>query len=520
MRFIFLLLLLPALSMAALKPAPDANNYINQYEKPLLFGADQCRGGYSCYTVPTACHRTITTGDGNWDKIYNNSGDKVFCIQKGDHTSKGPINTNFAGTNGNEKWLIYEDGAGVEGLQVNPYNQSPANRAAVEGLIIDQGYWIVNGLYVDGNDGYFDVYVDANNVVVDNLAVDGQYMGADTDAAAVKVEDNSENVTVQNSTIFECKLLEGLDTNGVSFPPGSDNIYFVGNEIWDCSDNIITSNAPDTNVSGGVIENNDMYKTSALYIDCADTTWPYTFTPTGNCVCSENYIDLKQGGSSTSDPLTIMQNRFWGIRPGSQSSGGDCGATGEAQGDGLQFQNSSSDYILVKNNIMEDSQKGVRFATGASYNEVTGNVFHDFEEFYSGQPARVISFEDSSGGKNLVADNTIANNENVAGMDYVRLAGDSRFDCNAMIDAQNVDGSFSGSGASSYNAIIGDSASPGGSNQTVETAANSNLINFTYYRKLITGPELVTVTGIKPTATTPWLNHCSGWTAPSGYGMN
>ncbi|MGV6806564.1 MAG: PKD domain-containing protein, partial [bacterium] len=115
---------------------------------------------------------------------------------------------------------------------------------------------------------------------------------------------------------------------------------------------------------GVVIENNDFYVTPDIYLDVngqKDINGPLS--------CSENAIDIKIA-NNTEDPdnqLLIVKNRFWGYRK-SYHGTVSCTNNGSSNAPAVAIHFDESDYILIKDNIVTDSESGIA---------ITGNGFDD-----------------------------------------------------------------------------------------------------------------------------------------------
>jgi len=138
----------------------------------------------------------------------------------------------------------------------------------------------------------------------------------------------------------------------------------VNNEIYNCQGDGVIVTTP--SALGNIIENNDIYITTAYYSDGSGN-----LTPSGEYACAENAIDLKGGGTS-GNPLIVLQNRAWGFR----WTDGNC-ADGSG-GDAIIFHGTGNAYGIIQNNIMLDGTTAITAPNpDPSRYSLIGNMIYD-----------------------------------------------------------------------------------------------------------------------------------------------
>ncbi len=204
--------------------AADPNGYTAQYE---------CRaGGLNCNVdvatlTSAACDVTVTTSDANWNKITGDtsktvSSNKVYCIQAGDHTSKGVLTLNFSGTSGQYKVLRYTRSGDNDD---EPWNQSSGNQVKIAGMTITASYWIIHR--VKFTDFVTAASTSTNNVIFNRILIE------DVDGDMIHLGDGPNN-TLQNS-VMRNTVTSGTSDKHCSKAGGyGTNIHLVNNEIYNC----------------------------------------------------------------------------------------------------------------------------------------------------------------------------------------------------------------------------------------------------------------------------------------------
>lgn len=344
--------------------AADPNGYVAKYE---------CRGGNANCNVDVvslgnrACDQVVSVSTPwaaiNWSK-------NTICLEAGDHSGKGtltiPPNTN--GTPSNYKVLRY--------VRSNDTNDEPWRQTAqakVEKLIVDQSdYWLIHRLTFPSTAHRVEVRVavsatvanDTKNVIVNRVLIEGSMWAGVPHWAfsEICVTNNYDMITVQNSVIRGFYGAPNLvEAVALDLQCGK-NLHAVNNEIYDWSSHPIqTGNNHGPTLVGIVVENNDLYHSPLMY------------TNGGQRMRAEAPLQIKNSGTVLS-PTQIMQNRIFGSRWTDLST---CcnGQDGTGLSVNLPFGGSFK-YILIQNNTIFDNQNGVAwYPVGSKNMSVIGNIF-------------------------------------------------------------------------------------------------------------------------------------------------
>jgi hypothetical protein len=358
--------LLPLLFLifSGILPAADLNGYTSAYE---------CRaGGPNCNVdvvslANQACQQiftTSTTPTNDWSAL--NQSNNVICIQAGDHTARGTL-TLTASAGPTYKVLRYYRASDNND---QPWIQSAGNRAKIRKIVVEGNYWIVQRLTVDYPNTSAIVTVDvANDVIFNRMLIQGAASGM-----VVLSGGSKQNRTIQNSVIRQNVVAPGADRHCIKIDGFSLHTRIINNEIYDCgSDGLQTSR--NSGPRDFIIENNDIYQTSAMYCDADGTP-----NPSGVRSGGENGLDLKEAGDDSAWPLRAIHNRIWGFRDTATA----CGSSG-SNGEAIIFHNNSSTdpgetnmYGLIQNNVLWDGTNAVSSpnATPTRWS-VVGNLVYD-----------------------------------------------------------------------------------------------------------------------------------------------
>ena len=338
--------------------AADRNGYTAQYE--CRASGPHCKVDVAALTAQS-CQQTITTSD-SAAKIDSklNGAANVICVQNGDYTSQGTWRLTASGTSGQWRILRYTN---TVDKNDEPWNQSSSDKAKIAGITVNANFWIIQRIALSS---FVNVDDNANNVIFDRI------LAENIDGDMVDFHGSSD-VTLQNSVVRNT-ITGGTSDKHCTVSGGTaSNLHLVNNEIYNCQgDGYQVS--PGSGVPGLVIENNDIYLTSAYY------------TQGGTEACAENALDLKSGGTSTS-PVEIIHNRLWGHRY-TDSSCAD-GSYGEEiiyhETNGSGQHNS---YGLIQNNVIFDGTIAItspnREAGGPDHWSIIGNLMYDFSGVGSG----------------------------------------------------------------------------------------------------------------------------------------
>lgn len=301
----------------------------------------------------------IIDEDADWDQV--NGANKYYCVKSGDYTTKGTITLTAAGSSGDRRWIVYN---GPE-AGTHPVDQAEANRAIIRGLSINAGFWVIHEMTIreTARTRFINHDADGDDVIFNRVLVEGGGAGGGQHGA------NADRIHIQNSVYRNTELTANKDNHCIAIKAGTTSVHIYSNEIYNCAgDGIqIGRGLSETNSYGGIeIVDNDMYITTAIYSDCTGNLYP-----NGTCACAENAIDIKNGTNTAApapegDWLKILNNRTWGFR----RTDDGCGGTG-SQGAAI-ITHDDADYVLIRDNIVFDSRRGIR--TGAAANTRTSII--------------------------------------------------------------------------------------------------------------------------------------------------
>ncbi len=481
--------------------AADPNGYTAQYE---------CRAGNPACDVDIVsltkrpCDQIVSVSTQwsaiNWDAT-------TICLEAGDHTSKGPLTIRVSGSPSSRKVLRYYRAGDSDD---DPWKQNVATQARLFRLVmVGADYWVIHRLTLDPGAGSSAIALEFNkgsqathNVISRILAQNG---GAD-DNGVVTIQDNNHSNVVQNSVIRNGRVAPGQDNNCLAI---FDSHYtrIVNNEAYDCTRVFYTMGAFEA-AKGTVFENNDIYFSPAFHTDCSGRS-----DSSGNGPCSKGEAVISQkAGGTRADPVRWIRNRIWGGRFSDTTVcclGGSSGAamTISTQ-DGLGWD--GADYVLVQNNIISDSQYGIDNYWGdPDHASIIGNVFYNNRKYYNGWSTASITIGGAYGGlrDSEVYFNTFINSE---GPWFTGSQPNWDIRCNVVINSAKAN--FSGS-ATEVDSNAFYNTPPSGSNPlSYASAADSRGDGLTFYRRLKTGPEQVTIPHARPTPNSPHTSACPSTT--------
>lgn len=481
---------LGALTLAGTATAADINGYTAKYERDLG-------------PIPTQCDQVIKPGDA-WSKITGNSGDDVFCLAPGDHTGKGTLTLGADGTESRPKWLMV-----LGDSNKHPVKQSASERAVVRGLEFNgASWWNVYRVSFDGKGRtgnpviQFSKGSNAHHNTLDHILLEN------AGGAGVLIHVGNDNNAIQNSVVRDFKAAPGSEPNCVHLKDGPDNTRIVNNEMYSCTKSVYLNEF--SSAGGTIMENNDFYVPKSDYTDCNGR-----YTTSGTCSSSKAAISLKSGGTA-SNPVRIFKNRIWGVRLNDKNV---C-CTALSSGHAVSFSNSPSGgtgnarYVYFENNIVMDSHTGVAWTRdGTGDNKVVGNIFYQIRRFNKdpdrNRPSHAINKRKGTGDK--VYFNTIIDTDRWLNLEGGATNSDIR--CNAIFDSGSRDGGSNGSGTHVHeNAFFGTPATSVAAQAANVTGSTADSLTegFSFYRKLWTGPEKVTIPHALPTFSSPHYAGCTG----------
>lgn len=462
--------LIPVILLVVAWPAvaADINGYTALYEcrektvgEP---GYANCNVDVATYTN-SACDQTITAAAA-WSTI--NWSNNVICLDKGDHTAKGTLTLGSSGTSGTRKVLRYYRSGDTDD---DPWNQSGANQAKVQ--IIDpngQSYWVIHRLSmpsVQTSTKYLQTS-SGGNIILNRMYLSG-FHGSSEGAI---VCDGCSNLTIQSSVIRDCGHDINMSPTGI-VAGNSTNFHAVNNEIYNCAKQLFTWKTSGVE-SGFVVENNDLYLNSDYYTNCAGT-----ITPSGDCSMSEGIWSTKSAGSS-GDPIKVIHNRMWGMRPcdtGLACDGGGAAGSIFSIGGGAN----SGRYVLFQNNILSDAEGAgeinTQETTGSNNNSIIGNIFYHFRTYsFSVGGIDIYSCCGASNQTSELYLNTIIDSQTTSS-GWLNRGSGTNFDvrCNIAIDSNQAVGSWGSGSQMDYNVYYGttDSGETNKVSKTLSTRANS-----------------------------------------------
>lgn len=419
-----------------------------------------------------------------------------FFIVPGDYRAWGPLKIRASG--GFEKNRIityYNPNAGNPYKPRLPLNEAmhPGKHVILEALdVSDADHWIFNGLTFSGNSatdnsgkkggvysriGAYSEYNIVNYCLFENVAKGPNFYIT-----------HSNYNTLQNSVV---RNQIGTDWVGILIS-GENSVALgnriVNNEIYDCNDGIHLNYryqwGQNGDLSGTIIENNDIYLTSKAYSDKAGFS------------CAENAIDIKTGGKTNKvdDVVMIIKNRIWGYRPSDTS----CGPSG-SNGDGITIHQRARN-ILIKDNVFFDLPSAISISHKNDRNTnvaVINNVFHRIKKYNEASSGIAIN----SATHCDIYYNVISK---AAAPILAQAKSDCRIQCNTIIKSpQKFNWTTDKKGSSILNAWYncdveeGDVYSNKPERNIVDNNADlNNFGDFTFYIQRWTGPEKVTFRGL------------------------
>jgi len=284
------------------------------------------------------------------DCEFNNPAYQYFLIVPGDYRAWGDLKIRISGVANQPRIISYYNPDSTypyrEHLPVNG-TQDTSKHVIVERLdMFEADYWIINGLTFSGQaergengkiGGLYNRIVgNANHNIINRCLFENVVIGSN-----LRISHSNYN-TIQNSIV---RNLLGSDFVGI-WIGGQRSVAIgnrvVNNEIYDCNDGVQLVYRYDWgdygDLSGTVIENNDIYLTQKAYSDHE------------GYACAENAIDIKIGGKTNTpdDVVKILKNRIWGYRVSDTS----CGPSG-SHGAGITIHNEARN-ILIKDNVFFD----------------------------------------------------------------------------------------------------------------------------------------------------------------------
>jgi hypothetical protein len=454
------------------------------------------------------CDIVLTPADApNLERLLNDAGLRVFCVEAGDYRSAGLVFLRTQGTPEARRYLRFHPEDGV------PNAMYRSERAIFEALRIRSKWWVIQGITVqpkgdERSNWFLGIEGGDHNVVEGNL-IDGIDFPNPGLHAGVEIHglvgDGATYNLIRSNVIRRGNQRRlGVDYIGVAIAvgkvTGEDNDFnqILDNEIYDWGDGISLASgtedcSPPGEAHGTVIDGNDIYITGDKRVNCDGTP-----NPDGDCSCSENAVEIKhEAGPEPHRWTRVTNNRFWGFRPTSEPRCGSSGGNGQAINAGTPC----AGYVLVAGNVISDAFMGVK-PEGPGW-VIAGNLLHDLGRSIFPAPgtnSMDIEFNTFVGADNAYEDN----------------AADVLTRCNAVIDDRGITGWGTERGAdheTAYNYLYdaADYNFPGPTNQVFPLAEQSGNEELCVTRRRWTGPEQLCVPLARTTASSPHavsVPHC------------
>lgn len=572
MNRLFACTILLVLSFPAI--AADANGYTAQYE---------CRAGNPNCDVDVVgltsrnCDQTISAST-PWSAI--NWSNSTICIEAGDHTSKGvlTIPQSASGSANNYKVLRYYRSGDTND---EPWNQSDGNRAKIHQLNINgPKYWVVHRITLPptASDNFSRIVVssDSSFVILNRILVEGNgnndtcYSGLEITSA------NASHLTLQNSVFRNAHRCTYGSPVAVSITNGSVH-RVVNNEIYNwCEHQIQLGYNSIPQIVDLVVENNDLYLNSAQYDASGNAAagWLLSMKASGSpsqpvrvvhnrlwgtraqngslcgtpdsghaigfnaatsaanqySLIQNNIVTDSLGGvaayNNTISRHSIIGNLFYDIGPkGSQSYAVPLSfysmsasqvylntlvnAVGAGSNNGSFGEWSGQSNLDIRCNVLLDSGAASTSYPGTS-SQADYNAFYGTTPFTFNGTGSIIS-------KTLY---TRANSRPYSVGDVIRLSAAPNTSCTAANDSncflyQVITAGTSAQSPPSYCTSLGCTTTDG--SMTVKAVRGP----YSYYRKLRTAPELVTVPYARAHKSVAEANACPpDYASRPGIGVN
>lgn len=427
----------------------------------------------------------------DWQDV-NDPEFRVFCVLPGDYTAAGPIVLRTSGVPGVPRWIRYYDPTAPKDDQRHPVVLGPDEQAVVEGLRFEGvDDWVVRGLVVRGDWSAVRLLSGSERNVLDRLLIEG---------AQVVFRTGAHDNTLQNSVVRDaplvrgrdrvCVLLSGLNNGG---PVELHGTRIVNNEIVNCTDSIQLHRPDDSSqpidFSGTIIDNNDLYLTTAVYSDCQGQ-----LDPQGECACAENAVDIKAGGTGDEALVQVSNNRMWGFRYTDTACGGT-GSWGAAV-----VVHMTAERVLLQDNRIWSSARGISVVTPR--NSLIGNLLYGIDDPSVDQGFAIVLF----GGRSEAYRNVV-----VRSRDWLSVQGDGHdLRCNVLIEAGGVRGPPGVGVTADYNFYFDTDqlALPGDHDIVQPSAAAAEHTEACFWVQRWTGPARICLSDGVPTAASPHVGQC------------
>ncbi len=334
-----------------------------------------------------------------WAQV-NNAQYTNFCVKPGDYKSAGTITLTASGTAGKPRTIQL-----MGNDATHPVKLSQAQRAYVKGFLINGNHWVIDRMSIVNVQEPHTMGIEkgASDNTISRLYMDGNLSGID-------IQDRANRNTITQSYIGNTTL-EGINSDFVcvglqAYQYGDrtgviiEDTKITDNEFVNCNDSvqlIRKKDSRDGSFPGTIVTNNDFYTTDDRLTDCSGNR-----QPGGECMIGENAFDIKGGSDDPSRPVRIERNRIWNMKQSDRTLV-PTGSWGDAIIVHFDSQN-----VIVKDNIIWDSSRGIDVHIGASNVGVENNVLYDINS-QRDNVGQALMFTSEAGTNNHASGNIIVN---------------------------------------------------------------------------------------------------------------
>ena len=442
-------LLAVSVSAAAVeRPVPSLNgNYRAEFQYPILFEGDTLWSGWGAYSSrasipspdpPSAINCTGSSGIENGEYVVRDAAGfaqisaatppaTVIRVCPGDYRGESPVDPQAQGT----AWTagnFYHVSCLLPDRTLTPYmqiaNPSPSvsdgwatnHDPAVECLFPtalindDPRYWLFQGITWHATTWSSNTRLirveHAQNIVFDRNWMDCNRITPNVGGSNVECiyhrEGSGETVawiTIQNSVVGPCAPIWDADMPAVGRHEGSDHVYLVRSEVFNCQKGYFSgSNFAGGSGVGSGAEDTDFYRDSRLSLNdlgYSNSNWAATglkgrndansitervidptgaqstlFDANGRFGCaSQTQLSTKHGSSDPAQPLIFRANRVGGGRVGDSRCMDDGAGLGMAVSGQHYPQNS-----VIEANFIYDHASGMRWPSTNELNASFQNI--------------------------------------------------------------------------------------------------------------------------------------------------
>lgn len=338
----------------------------------------------------------IIADDSQWRKEVNSAQKRIFCLEPGAY---GSLTLTESGTSNNPRVIR------PSRLLGSPWMLTSADQVVIQGLTIKAKHWLIDSVVFrdlpvanDSSNGHHLVqmidnsaYITLNNILAEQGIDLVTFRGG-----THHILQNSvlrEPYRAHKGAIVPSTFGGRTDSQGQLLEPGDSNcirliaakyVKILNNEIYNCAGDGIQSNPPNGDPPVGfLIEGNEIYVTPDLYADCDNLNPSASLTRSGYCACAENAIDIKIATpaksqlSNLEDLNTIRNNIVYGFR----RTHSTCGGTG-SHGEMIILHHSGADNVLIENNTLFDSARGIMIGNEVDFVTVRNNLLTDIGDYW------------------------------------------------------------------------------------------------------------------------------------------